>query len=274
MNKTVLITGASTGLGNATARYFHAQGWNVVATMRAPAGSDLAGERMLVTALDVEDHGTIAAAVDAAVTRFGRIDALVNNAGYGAYGPLEATPFAKIRRQFDVNVLGLLATTQAVLPHLRANRAGTIVNVSSIGGRVALPLGTLYHGSKFAVEGLSEALQYELLPLGIRVKIVEPGGIKTDFAGRSFDFNNDRSLAEYQPTVGAVMDAFGPFMAGASSAEHIAGVVYAATTDTSDQLRFEAGADAKQLLAGRRAADDASFFAGIRAQFGLPGYPG
>lgn len=271
MNNTILITGTSTGLGRATAKHFHAKGWNVVATMRAPdREAELTQfERTLVTRLDVQDPTSIQSAVAAGLAKFGRIDALVNNAGYGAYGPLEATPLEKIRRQFDVNVLGLLATTRALLPHFRTNRRGTIVNVSSVGGRVTFPLGTLYHGTKFAVEGLSESLHYELAPLGVRVKIVEPGGIQTDFGGRSLDFSNDPQLTEYQPLVQAVLGVLGPMLANGSPPERIAEVVYAATTDGTDQLRYEAGADAVQMLAGRRAADDATFFAGMKAQFGL-----
>lgn len=266
-----LITGTSSGLGRATAKLFQAKGWNVVATMRTPEKeTELTQlENTVVTRLDVQDANSIQSAVDAGLTRFGRIDALVNNAGYGAYGPLEATPLEKIRRQFDVNVLGLLATTQALLPHFRANRSGTIVNISSIGGKITFPLGTLYHGTKFAVEGLSEALQYELGPIGVRVKIVEPGGINTDFGGRSFDFNNDPTLTEYQPLVQGVFEVLAPLMAKGSSPELIAEVVYKATTDETDQLRYEAGADAVQFLANRRATDDATFIAGMKAQFGL-----
>jgi NAD(P)-dependent dehydrogenase (short-subunit alcohol dehydrogenase family) len=273
MTMTILITGASSGIGRASAKHFHAQGWNVIATMRAPERETelTALERVLVTRLDVEDTASIDAAVGAGLARFGSIDALLNNAGYGAYGPLEATPLEKIRRQYDVNVLGLLATTKAVLAHFRANRSGTIVNVSSIGGRMTFPLGTLYHGSKFAVEGLSEALHFELAPLGIRVRIVEPGAIATDFAGRSFDFSNDPALAEYQPLVQSLFAALGPMMANASPPELVAETIFRATTDTSDQLRYEVGADAVALLAGRRAADDATFLAGIKAQFGLGG---
>lgn len=272
MTKTILITGTSSGLGRATAKLFQAKGWNVVATMRTPDRETELNrlDRTLVTRLDVQDVPSIRSAVEAGLTKFGRIDALVNNAGYGAYGPLEATPLDNVRRQFDVNVLGLLATTQAVLPHFRANRSGVVVNVSSIGGRVAFPLGTLYHGTKFAVEGLSEALQYELGAIGVRVKLVEPGGIHTDFATRSFDFSNDASLAEYQPLVQSVVGVLGPMMEkNGSSPEAIAEVVYAATTDESDQLRYEAGADAGQVLATRRAAGDKTFFAGMKAQFGL-----
>lgn len=270
--KTVLITGTSSGLGRATARLFHDRGWNVVATMRSvdPESEFTRLDRTLVTRLDVQDRQSIRTAVDAGLSRFGRIDALINNAGYGAYGPLEATPFEKIQRQFDVNVLGLLATTQAVLPHLRENRSGTIVNISSVGGRVTFPLGTLYHGTKFAVEGLSESLHYELMPLGIRVKVVEPGGMPTDFGGRSLDFSNDPALVDYQPLVQGVLGALGPMMASGSAPEVVAETVYSATIDESPQLRYEAGADAVQMLSGRRAAaDDDEFLAGMRAQFGL-----
>lgn len=271
MPKTILITGASSGIGKATAHHFQAQGWNVIATMRKPEqGADLAGlERVLVTRLDVQDTDSINQAVEAGVQRFGRIDALLNNAGYGAYGPLESTPLARVRNQFDVNVIGLIATTQAVLPHFRRQREGLVINISSIGGKMTFPLGTLYHGSKFAVEGLSEALHYELAGIGVRVKIVEPGMIKTDFAGRSFEFNNAPTIEEYQPVVQAVFAALGPMAEHASPPEMVAEVIYQAATDGTEQLRYEAGADAIQLLAARRAADDATFIAGLKANFGL-----
>lgn len=270
MTKTILITGASSGIGRATARHFHTHGWNVIATMRAPERESELNwlDRVLVTRLDVEDASSIEKAVEAGLDRFGRIDVLMNNAGFGAYGPLEATTLETIRRQFEVNVIGLLATTKAVLPHFRANRSGVIVNISSIGGRMAFPLGALYHGSKFAVEGLSESLQHELAPLGIRVKIIEPGMIRTDFGGRSFALSNEPAIAEYQPSVGALFEAMGPLMASGSEPELVAEVVYAAATDGSDQLRYEAGADAVEILARRRTADDAAFFADIKAQFG------
>lgn len=271
MGKTILITGTSSGLGRATAKLFQAKGWNVIATMRTPdKETELTKlKHTLVTRLDVQDPKSIQSAVDAGLAKFWRIDALVNNAGYGVFGPLEATPLEKMRRQFDVNVIGLLATTQALLPHFRANRSGTIVNVSSVAGRMTFPLSTLYNGTKFAVEGISEALQYELGLFGVRVKLVEPGGIKTDFGGRSLDANNDTKLTEYQPLVQALYNVLGPMMEQGSSPELIAEIIYTATTDGTDQLRYVAGADAVQLLADRRAADDATFFAGMRARFGL-----
>jgi NAD(P)-dependent dehydrogenase (short-subunit alcohol dehydrogenase family) len=271
MSKTILITGASSGIGKAAAKRFQAAGWNVVATMRAPEKEQELNmlERVLVTRLDVQDLSSIQAAVDEGLACFGGLDVLLNNAGYGAYGPLEATTMEKIHRQFDVNVIGLLATTKAVLPHFRGQRSGTIVNISSIGGKMTFPLGSLYHGTKFAVEGLSESLHYELLPLGVRVKIVEPGMVKTDFAGRSFDFSNDLALAEYQPLVQGFLSALGPMAANASPADLIADIIFGAATDGTDQLRYEAGPDAVQLLNLRRQTDDTTFIGGIRGQFGL-----
>ncbi|WLD96877.1 SDR family oxidoreductase [Agrobacterium leguminum] len=271
MTGTILITGTSSGLGRATAKLFQAKGWNVIATMRDPESETELTKlaNTLVTRLDVQDLTSITAALVAGLARFGRIDALVNNAGYGAYGPLEATPFESMRRQYDVNVLGLMATTKALLPHFRKNRGGTIVNISSMGGRIAFPTGTLYHGTKFAVEGFSEALQYELAPLGIRVKIVEPGMINTDFSGRSFEHNNDPALVEYQPLIQGMWDLVSSMKEQTSSPEAIAEIVYEAATDKSDRLRYIAGADANQFLAARYASNDAEFFAALKEQVGM-----
>ena len=269
--KTIFITGASSGIGRATAHYFHARGWNVVASMRSPDKADELADmdRVLVTRLDVLDQESIASARDAAYARFGAVDALVNNAGYGAYGPLEAFPIERIERQFGTNVIGLLAVTKAFLPELRARRAGVVVNISSIGGRMTFPLGTLYHGTKFAVEGLSEALHYELEAFGVRVKIVEPGMIKTDFGGRSFDFCNDESLPEYQATVAKLFAYWGKAAASPSQPELVAEVIWTAVHDQTDRLRFRAGADAEALLSKRAEQDDASFLGELKAQIGL-----
>jgi NAD(P)-dependent dehydrogenase (short-subunit alcohol dehydrogenase family) len=267
---TILITGASSGIGKATALRFQSEGWNVIATMRDPAaGADLAAlDNVLVARLDVTDGASIAAAVDEGIDRFGRIEVLLNNAGYGAYGPLEAFSTERIRRQFDTNVIGLLEVTKAMLPHMRANRAGTIVNISSIGGQITFPLGTLYHGTKFAVEGLSEALHYELEPLGIRVRIVEPGMIRTDFGGRSFDFAMDEALADYTPTAQAMGRLFGKLAANPSAPEAVADVIWQAVNEPGDRLRFRAGKDAETLLDRRKLEDDESFLGSIKALMG------
>jgi len=262
-NKTILITGASTGIGRTTALHFQRQGWNVIATMRSPENeTDLAETpNVLVTKLDVTDEASIDAAVAEGIAHFGQIDVLLNNAGYGAYGPLEAFSMEKIKRQFDTNVIGLLAVTKAVLPHMRKQKSGFVVNISSIGGQMTFPLGALYHGSKFAVEGLSESLHYELAAFGVKVKIIQPGMIKTDFGGRSFDFVNDEGMSEYQPTVQNLFAAFGNAGSGPSEPQVVADVIWEAVTDGTDTLRYRAGADAVDLLDKRKAEDDETFFA-------------
>jgi NAD(P)-dependent dehydrogenase (short-subunit alcohol dehydrogenase family) len=272
MPKTILITGASSGIGKATAAYFADRGWNVVATMRKPEdGAELAADNVLVTRLDVLDDASIHSAVEAAHDRFGGIDALLNNAGYGAYGALEATPMHVIRRQFDVNLFGLIAVTQAVLKGMRARKGGVIINISSVGGRMCYPFGALYHSSKWAVEGLSEAMHYELIPLGVRVKLVEPGGVDTDFAGRSFVFTNDESMAEYQPMVQAMLAAQADMDPAAfQKPTGVAEVIWEAVHDETARLRFVSGDGAKELLAARYSSvQDEAFLAGMRERFGL-----
>ncbi len=265
--KTILITGASSGIGEATARHFQENGWNVIATMRDPSSGAGLGEleNVAVIRLDVTDAASISAAVAEGIARFGTIDVLLNNAGYGAYGALEAFTMDRIRRQFDTNVIGLLEVTKAVLPHMRQSRSGTIINISSIGGQITFPLGTLYHGTKFAVEGLSEALHYELEPLGIRVRIVEPGMIKTNFGGSSFDFAMDERLSDYAPTAEAMGRLFGKLASDPSAPETVAEVIWQAANESGDRLRFRAGADADRLLDARKSLDDATFIGDLKA---------
>ena len=271
MSQTILITGASSGIGKATAKLFHDSGWNVVATMRTPQKEEELTklDNVLVTRLDVQDLPSIQKAVSAGIEKFGKIDVLLNNAGYGAYGVLEAATSEKIRRQFDVNVLGLLDVTKAVLPHFRQNKSGTVVNISSIGGKMTFPLGALYHGTKFAVEGISEALSFELEQIGCKIKIVEPGMIKTDFGGRSLDFFNDEKMTEYQGLVGKLTQSMEVFTQHASEPGVVASVIYEAATDGTDQLRYTAGEDAKMLMENRKKYSDAEFIGGIKSQMGL-----
>lgn len=273
MNKTIFITGCSSGIGRETVKLFQSKGWNVVATMRNPNQETELNtlDQVLVTKLDVLDHESIRSSVDAALNRFGSIDVLVNNAGYGAYGPLESFSSEKIRRQFDTNVIGLIDVTKAVLPHFRAHGKGIIINISSVGGKMTFPLGALYHGTKFAVEGISEALSYEVDAFGGTVKIIEPGMIATDFAGRSFDFSNDANMTEYQPVVSALFQMLPAMAQNASPAGIVADVIYQASTDGTKQLRYTAGQDAEVLMDNRRKFDDQSFMGAIRAQFGLQG---
>jgi len=271
MNKTILITGASSGIGKATAKHFQEKGWNVVATMRTPEKEEELTQldNVLVTRLDVLDQSSIDSAIKEGITKFGKIDVVVNNAGYGSYGPLEAIPRENIIRQFEVNVIGLLDVTKAIIPHFRENKDGTIINIASIGGQVTFPLGTLYHGTKFAVEGISEALHYEMEDIGCKVKIVEPGAIRTDFATRSFDFNHDESLTEYQETVDKLIAAIEPMMANGSEPVVVAEVIYEAATDGTNKLRYPAGTDAIEILSNRKQLDDETFIAGMKEMLGM-----
>ncbi|WP_426484348.1 SDR family oxidoreductase [Flavobacterium sp. 2] len=271
MDKTILITGASSGIGKETAKLFQAKGWNVIATMRNPENETELTQlnNILVTKLDVLDLFSIENAIKEGITKFGKIDVLLNNAGYGAYGTLESFSREKIVRQFNTNVIGLLDVTKALLGHFRENKNGTIINISSIGGKMTFPLGALYHGTKFAVEGISESLSYEVEQFGGKVKIIEPGAIATDFAGRSFDFSNDENFSEYQNMVGKVMEALPALFDTASPASLVAEVIYEAATDGTNKLRYHAGEDANVIIENRKQFDDETFIGGMKAQFGL-----
>jgi len=197
------ITGCSTGFGREIAQAALRRGCRAVVTARNPArlGSFTAEPNALVTALDVTKPDQIAAAVQLAESRFGRIDVLVNNAGYGYLSAIEEGEDAEVRAMFEANVFGLIAVTKAVLPGMRARRRGHVFNISSIGGRIGFPGSGYYAATKFAVAGLSEALAAESAPLGIKVTSIEPGPFRTDWAGRSLK-TPKVALADYAETAG------------------------------------------------------------------------
>jgi len=207
---------------------------------------------------------SILGAVTKAIEHFGAIDVLVNNAGYGLMGAFETLDEAQILRQFDTNVFGLMETCRAVLPYFRERKSGVLVNVASMVGRVPLPLYSVYNASNWAVEGFTEGLVYELAPLGIGVKIIEPGAVNTEFFGRSADRKNQtgiESYAEYSQAQLGVMDKTGP---GGSRPEDAAKVIYRAATDQSARLRYSVGADARMLLLARRLLPETWFRSMIR----------
>ena len=271
MNQTVFITGCSTGIGRATARLFQQEGWNVVATMRNPeAETELAElDRVQVLQLDVTEIDSINHAVETAIEQFGKIDALVNNAGYGTYGVLESIDREKVFKQFNTNVFGLIDVTKAVLPHFRQQKSGTIVNVSSLGGRVAWPLGSVYHASKFAIEGLTEALSFELSAIGVRVKLVEPGRVATDFNGRSMEVCNDPALTDYQPVIQAFIAQSGAGDTYRSEVDLPARKIFDAVTDGSDKLRYPSGEDAEESLARLMSEDQEELHSELKSALGL-----
>ena len=269
MSKIILITGASSGIGKATAIHFQQKGWNVIATMRNPEKDiELSKlENVHLEKLDVLDLQSINNAIENGIQKFGKIDALINNAGYGAYGPLETFPRENIIKQFNTNVIGLMDVTKAIIPHFRQNKDGVIVNISSIGGQMTFALGSLYHGTKFAVEGISESLHYEMKEIGVKVKIIEPGFIATDFGGRSFDFQAG-DVAEYQPIIGALMKQWQNPDNTVSPPSLVAEVIFNAVTDGTNQLRYRAGEDANYLLDTRKKMTDPEFFEMMNKQLG------
>lgn len=262
MTNTVLITGCSSGFGKATAELFAENGWNVVATMRKPEDADLPrGANVLVARLDVQDRDSIAAAIADGVKAFGSIDALVNNAGFGAFGVFEAISADRVHEQFAVNVFGVMDTIRSILPHFREQGKGTIVNLSSAGGFVAFPLVSIYNASKFAIEGLSESLYWELASRNIAVKIVEPGSVATNFAPRSGAFMQQTApMPTYDEYVEKVKKMFGSMRGQhASTPRDVAGVIFGAVTDGKDQLRYVATPDEVQLATARRETSEDAY---------------
>ncbi|HZZ18140.1 MAG TPA: SDR family oxidoreductase [Opitutaceae bacterium] len=272
MNKTVLITGTSTGFGRTAALHFIRQGWNVVATMRQPAAekelSDLPG--VLVTRLDVQDRASIEAAIEAGISRFGKIDVLVNNAGFGLFGLFEATSREKIQEQFEVNVFGVMDVTRAILPHFRSNKAGVILNVSSGAGIFTLPMLSLYCASKFALEGFSESLSYELSSQNITVKIIEPGGVvSTGFGKRTgAEASKNAAIPDYEAFVGRTEAVFASLRGSRVATEDdVAKVILAAATDGLPQLRYVATADIAPLVKARRESSEQAYIGMMRERF-------
>jgi short-subunit dehydrogenase len=259
-NKTVLITGASSGIGLKTAKIFQNKGWNVIATMRKPEkDNELANiPNVLCLPLDVTLNETIQPVIDRAIAQYGAIDVLINNAGYALVGVFEASSQEEIERQFATNVFGLMAVTRAILPHFRQRRQGILANIASIGGKMAFPLYSPYHATKWAVEGFSESLQYELKPFNIKVKIIEPGPIKTDFYTRSMAIAQKPGLTDYDNYVNKVLPQMHNPEIG-SPPEVTAQVIYRAVTDGSWKLRYPAGGNAGFLLTLRKLLPDVLF---------------
>jgi NAD(P)-dependent dehydrogenase (short-subunit alcohol dehydrogenase family) len=266
-NRSIFITGSSTGLGKAAAKLFASKGWRVLATMRQPdQDTELkAVPGVTLLALDVTKPEQIQAVAKHAIG-LGPIDVVFNNAGYGLAGPLEGTTDDQLVREVDTNLLGVIRTTQAFIPHFRERKAGLFITTTSIGGHVAFPFNSVYHATKWALEGWSESMAFELSKFGIGIKTVAPGGIKTDFQTRSLVMAQHPAYADLVAKAVAVFRS--PERAvGYSTAEQIAEVVYEAATDGKTQLRYLAGADAKALYEQRKAVGDEAMRAGIDKGF-------
>jgi NAD(P)-dependent dehydrogenase (short-subunit alcohol dehydrogenase family) len=267
-DKVAVVTGSSTGIGYETSLILSRNGFLTYATMRNINKSEniksVATKENLpiqIRQLDVTDEVSVTNAIQAISSEAGRIDVLVNNAGYGLNGAFEDLAIDEIKAQYETNVFGLIRTTQAVLPIMRRQRSGTIVNISSGAGRFGFPSSSAYVSTKFAVEGLSESMSYELEPFGIRVAIVEPGVIRTNFlegvvvAKKSKDQNSPYSQMMQKVTAG-----FEEMMKNASPPDVVAKVVLNAIRDKNPNLRYLAGSDVEKWLGGKRKVADEELY--------------
>ncbi len=253
--KTIFITGASTGLGKATAKLFASNGWKVIATMRKPENDKELHviNNITLLPLDVTNLAQIKETTQKAIA-LGDIDVVFNNAGYGLMGPLESTSDEQLVRQLNTNILGVIRVTQAFIPYFREKQNGLFITTTSIGGFITFPFSSVYHATKWALEGWSESMAFELKKIGVDIKTVSPGGIKTDFLSRSADMSSHPAYNKWLEKMfsGINEDHFTP-------AEQIAEVVYEAATDGKDQLRYVAGEDAKAFYAQRLQIGDEAF---------------
>ena len=270
--KVALITGASSGIGEATALRLSALGLTVYASARrVERMSRLAAQGVRVLPIDVTDDASMTAGVDTILDETGRIDVLVNNAGYGSFGALEDVPLSEARAQFEVNVFGLARLTQLLLPTMRAQKSGKIINISSIGGKVYEPLGAWYHSTKFAVEGLSDSLRLELKPFGIKVVIIEPGAIRTEWNGIArenlLQVSGDTAYGPLARSVAATMEAADHPSQG-SDPSVVADAIAAAVKARHPKTRYAIGAFARSAVLGRKLLPDRAMDAVLWQRFG------
>ena len=273
MNKTALVTGASSGIGEETARTLHKLGYTVyAAARRTDRLKQLTAIGIHALTMDVTDDESMSSGIEKIITETGRIDVLVNNAGYGSYGAIEDVSLDEARRQFEVNVFGLGRLTQLVLPHMRAQRSGTIINISSMGGRLTTPLGGWYHATKYAVEALSDALRMETAPFGIDVVVIEPGGIRTEWSGIAADHLEETAEGSaYASQIKAVANS----MRSESTAKRlsppsvIADTVKKIVTAHKPHTRYVVGFGGKPLVILRRILPDRAFDYVVSIVFGV-----
>jgi NAD(P)-dependent dehydrogenase (short-subunit alcohol dehydrogenase family) len=278
--KVVLVTGCSSGIGEATALRLSRRGWRVFASARDPSAlGKLAKAGCQTLALDVTKDASMKAAVDRVLQQGGRIDALVNNAGYSLSGALETLDMEDVRRQFETNVFGVIRLSQLVLPAMRAQKAGRIVTVGSVGGKLTFPGGSAYHGTKFALEGINDVLRYEVKNFGVDVVLIEPGLIRTNFAkavatlmGKSA--NDTGPYAEFNQAVArATEEVFvkGPLASMAGTADAVARAIERGLTARSPKTRYTVSASATLLLTMRAWMSDRGWDRFLASNFPQPG---
>ncbi|MFD6398911.1 oxidoreductase [Nocardia sp. NPDC060249] len=272
-DKTALVTGASSGIGEATARKLATLGYTVYgAARRADRLQKLAADGIRPLAMDVTDDASVRAGIEHIVAETGRIDVLVNNAGYGSYGAIEDVPLDEARYQFEVNVFGAARLAQLALPHMREQRSGTIVNITSMGGKIYTPLGGWYHGTKFALEGLSDCLRLEAEPFGVDVVVIEPGGIRTEWGGIAADHlrkvSGDGAYAAQAEAVAASLGPEATVARLSSPPEVIADAIGKAVTARRPKTRYRVGFGSRPLIFLKWLLPDRAFDALIKRATG------
>ena len=282
MTKTILITGASSGIGRSAARKFNNEGWNVLATMpdlSAPHGLTESAS-LILAQLDVRVEVQCGEVVSMVAERFGTLDALLSNAGFGQYGAFEAITPSQIQDQFAVNVFGAMNILRAVLPGFRAQRSGLVLVTSSAGGRIGLPTSGLYISSKFALEGFFESVWYELRAVGVAVKLIEPGGVDTGFhAAAERKTAGGGGIDAYERVYRTIARKRDEIIASGSNAspDHVAAAIFSAATDGGSRLRYVVGTDAEELVSAVHEKAEAEVLGMVARQYGLselaPGNP-
>lgn len=259
--QVILVTGASSGIGEVIARDLAKAGYFVYAAARRTDRLEaMRSSNILPLALDVTDEASISAAVEQIVREKGRVDVLVNNAGYAQYGVLEDVTTAEAQRQFDVNVFGLMAVTRAVLPIMRAQRSGTIINLSSVAGKVSTLMAGWYSASKHAVEALSDALRQEVTPFGIRVVILEPGSIATEFGGIALgELDRTTRTDAYRPSAASFHKMIASSYRNAPGPDVIGQVVVRALSRPNPRTRYALPNDSRMLIFLRGLLSDQIF---------------
>jgi NAD(P)-dependent dehydrogenase (short-subunit alcohol dehydrogenase family) len=270
--KVALVTGGSSGIGEQTALQLQDAGFTVYAVARRVERMQSLVERGITAfAMDVTDDATMVAGVERILEDHGRVDVLVNNAGYGSYGAVEDVPIDEARRQFDVNVFGLARLTQLVLPAMRAQRSGRVVNISSIGGKFYEPFGAWYHATKFAVEGFSDSLRMELKPFGIDVVLIEPGPILTEWSAIARDSllerSGDTAYARHARRAHQVLARFDR-PGRASTPEAVARKIVKAATVQHPAARYPVGKGARMITTSRDLTPDRIFDQVVSRVFG------
>jgi len=272
-NKIAFVTGASSGIGEATALKLKDLGYTVYgAARRVERMQHLTKSGIQILAMDVTDDASMQEGINAIIAQSGRIDVLVNNAGYGAYGAVEDVPMAEARTQFDVNVFGAVRLIQLALPHMRAQRSGTIVNITSMGGKIHTPLGAWYHGTKFALEAISDCLRMEVQPFGIDVVVIEPGGIRTEWAGIAAE--KLRQTSGHGPYA-VQANAMAESMIGETSVKWqsppqiVADTIAKAVTASKPKTRYAIGFGAKPMIFLRGILSDRAFDGMMRMATGI-----